>query len=90
MLMMLGYWVKNIIKNKLEKLYYASKELGLEVSTKKTKYIFESRHQTTQNHHRKVGNRSFENVAKLKYLATTVTSQHRIQADWILGILSTM
>jgi hypothetical protein len=47
----------------------ASKEIGLEVNTEKTKYMLLSRHQNTrQSHDIKIGNRCFENVAQFRYL----------------------
>jgi hypothetical protein len=53
------------IKKNTETLIDASKEVGLEVNTKKTKYMLLSRHQNAgQNHDMNTANRSFENVAQ--------------------------
>jgi hypothetical protein len=47
----------------------ASKEVGLEVNSEKTKYMFLSRHENVlQNHNIRTANRTFENVAQFKYL----------------------
>jgi hypothetical protein len=47
----------------------ASEEVDLEVNTEKTKYMLLSRHLNAgQNHNIKIVNRSFENLAKFKYL----------------------
>jgi hypothetical protein len=60
----------------------ASKEVGLEVNTEKTKYMLPSRHQNAgQNHDIKIANRCFENVAQFRYLGTTVTNQNLIQEE---------
>jgi hypothetical protein len=62
----------------METLIDASKEVGLEANTEKTKYMLLSRHQTAgQNHDIKIANRCFENVAKFKYLRTTITNHSR-------------
>jgi hypothetical protein len=48
---------------KKQLLIDASKEVGLEVNTEKTKYILLSCHQSAgQNHDLKIANGSFENV----------------------------
>jgi hypothetical protein len=71
----------NIIK-KAEALLDAGKEIGLEVNVEKTKYLFMSRHQTTgQNHYIKAANKSFENMAELKYLGMTLTTQNCIHKE---------
>jgi hypothetical protein len=68
------------IKKKKQTLIDASKEIGLEVNTEKTKYMSLSRHQNGgQNHDMKIGNRCFENVAQFKYLGTTITNENLIQ-----------
>jgi hypothetical protein len=57
----------------------ASKEVGLEVNAEKTKqfYMSMSRHQNAgKNHNIKIVNRSFENVAKFRFLGTTGTNQN--------------
>jgi hypothetical protein len=53
----------NIIKKNAEALLDASKEIGLEVNSEKTKYMFMSRHQTAgQSNYIRVANKSFEKV----------------------------
>ncbi|KAJ4433604.1 hypothetical protein ANN_15914 [Periplaneta americana] len=55
-------------------LLEASKEIGLEVNPEKTKYMIISRDQNTvRNGNIKIGNLSFEEVEKFKYLRATVT-----------------
>jgi hypothetical protein len=54
----------NTIKKNAEALLDASKEIGLEVNSEKTKYMFMSRHQTAeQSNYIKVANEYFEKVA---------------------------
>jgi hypothetical protein len=70
------------IKKNMETLIDASKEVGLEVNTEKTKYMLLSRHQNArQNHDIKIADRYFGNVVQLKYLGTTVRNQNLIQEE---------
>jgi hypothetical protein len=65
------------IKKNTEALLDASKEIGLEVNQEKTKYLLMSRSQKIgQKHSIKIESRSFEGVAKFKYLGTTLTDQN--------------
>jgi hypothetical protein len=65
------------IKKNTEPLLDASKEVGLEVNPEKTKYMLMSHSQKIgQRHSIKTANRSFEDVAKFKYLGTTLTDQN--------------
>jgi hypothetical protein len=62
------------IKKNTETLIDASKEVGLEVNTEKTKYMLLSHHQNAgQNHDIKMANRCFENVSQFRYVGMTVT-----------------
>jgi hypothetical protein len=63
------------IKKNTEALVVTSKEVGLEVNSKKTKYMVMSQDQNAgQNHNMKVDNKSFERVEQFKYLGTALTN----------------
>jgi hypothetical protein len=70
------------IQRNTKALLDASKEVGLEVNPEKTKYMLVSRCQKAgQKQSIKIGNRSFENVVKFKYLGTTLTDQNCIHEE---------
>jgi hypothetical protein len=72
----------NIIKKNAEALLDASKEIGLEVNSEKTKYMLPSRHQTAgQSNYIRVANNFFEKLAKFKYLGATLTDQNCIHEE---------
>jgi hypothetical protein len=69
------------IQKNTDALLDAGKEVGLEVNSEKTKYMFKSRKEAGQNHGIKIANRSFEGVAKFKYLVTTLTDQNCMREE---------
>jgi hypothetical protein len=69
------------IQNNTEALLDAGKEVGLEVNSEKTKYMLMSRKKAAQQHGTKKVNRSFEGVAKFRYLRTTLTVQNCMQEE---------
>jgi hypothetical protein len=72
----------NIIKKNAEAVWDASKEIGLEVNSEKAKYMFMSHHQTAgQRNYIRVANKSFEKVAKFKYLGLALTDQNCIHEE---------
>jgi hypothetical protein len=76
------------IKKNTEILIDASKDVGLEVSVEKTKYMLLSRQQNVgKNLDIIIANRLFENVSQFKYLGMTVTNQNLIQEE-IMGRLN--
>ncbi|KAJ4451260.1 hypothetical protein ANN_02721 [Periplaneta americana] len=63
-------------------LLEASKEIGLEVNPEKTKYMIIPRDENiVRNRNIKIGNLSFEEVKKLKYLGATVTKINDIRKE---------
>jgi hypothetical protein len=70
------------IQKNAKALVGASKEVGLEGNPEKTKYMLVSMCQKAgQRKSIKIGNRSFESVAKFKYLGTTLTDQNCIYEE---------
>jgi hypothetical protein len=72
----------NTIKENSETLLEASRDIGLEINAKKTKYMIMSRHPNSgQNQNIRIANESFENVATFKYLGMTLTNQNDIRDE---------
>jgi hypothetical protein len=77
------------IKKNTEALLDVSKEVSLEVNPEKTNYMLMSRCQKTgQKHSIKIANRSSEDVAKFKYLGTTLTDQNHMHEEIKSGLNS--
>jgi sorting nexin-29 len=72
----------NITKKNAEALLHASRATGHKVNSKKTKYMFMSRHQTAgKSNCVRAANRSFERVAKFKHFGATLTDHNCIHEE---------
>ena len=68
------------IEKRTESLLVGSKEIGLQVTADKTKYMAMSRDQNAErNHNKKIQNNSLERVEEFKCLGTALTNQNYIQ-----------
>jgi len=70
------------VKENAETLVAATREVGLEVSADKSKYMVMSRDQNAgRNHSVRIDNITFERVEEFKYLGTTLTQQNSIPEE---------
>jgi len=66
-------------KENAEALVAATREIGLEISADKTKFMVMSRDQNAgRNQSVRIDNSTFERVEEFKYLGTTLTHQNSI------------
>jgi hypothetical protein len=72
----------NTIKENSETHLESSRDIGLEINEERTKYMIMSRHPNAgQNRNIRIADESFGNVAKFKYLGTTLTNQSDIHDE---------
>ena len=70
------------VKEHVENFIKPSKDIDLEINSEKTKYMITSRRQNViQNQNIVIGNLSFENVEKFRYLEVTVTNTNDIREE---------
>jgi hypothetical protein len=70
------------VRENAEVLVVATKEIGLEVNTYKTKYMVMFRNWNAgRGEGVKIENRSIERVEEFKYLGATLTDQNSIQEE---------
>jgi len=69
------------LKENAEALVAATKEIGLEISADKTKYMVMSRDQNAGRNRGVRINNTFERVEDFKYLGTTLTNQNSIPEE---------
>jgi hypothetical protein len=72
----------NTIKENMQTLIEANRDIGLEINAEKTKYMIMSHNPNSgQNQNVRITNESFENVAQFKYLGTTLTNWNDIHDE---------
>jgi hypothetical protein len=70
------------VKENVEALVVATKEIGLDVNADKSKYMVTCQDRNAgRGHSVKINNISIERVEKLKYLGATLTDQNSIQEE---------
>jgi hypothetical protein len=70
------------VRENAEALVVATKEIGLDVNTDKTKYMVMSRDRNAGRCHGvKIDDRSIERVEEFKYMRATLTDQNSIQEE---------